>query len=61
MKENRIYDPNTGNHSRSDGSLQTNAIKLEDKIDDLINKIDGNRDSDSDVMAKAFGNIEDSE
>lgn len=53
--ENGRYYENSG--AKMDGYLSTNIIKLKKYLNDLINKVEYNLDSDEDEIVKAFSDI----
>lgn len=53
--ENGRYYENSG--VKMDGYLSTNIIKLKKYLNDLINKVEYNLDSDEDEIVKAFSDI----
>ena len=53
--ENGRYYENSG--AKMDGNLSTNIIKLKKYLNDLINKVEYNLDSDEDEIVKAFSDI----
>lgn len=57
LEEGRVYGYN-GNVSKSDGTLQHNAIKLRKEISSLLTKIEYGKKSDSEVIAEALSNFE---
>lgn len=53
--ENGRYYENSG--AKMDGYLSTNIIKLKKYLNNLINKVEYNLDSDEDEIVKAFSDI----
>lgn len=45
LKNDKVYDPQRGKNSKSDGSLSKNAEELEEKFIALLDKIDNNKKS----------------
>ena len=52
LESGRVYDQAMGN--KMDGYLSTNIIQLRAMFNDLINKIEYNKDSITDEIAAAF-------
>ena len=54
LEEGRYYEKTS---ARGDGYLATNITNLRNKLNDLINKVEYNLDSDEDKIVKAFSDI----
>ncbi|MEG0471105.1 MAG: hypothetical protein RR588_02110 [Solibacillus sp.] len=54
LNNERIFYPGKFTNDKSDGSLQQNIKKLSSKLNDLFNKIEYDKPSDSDQMDEIF-------
>jgi len=56
LEEERIYYPGKFTNNRNDGSLQHNVAEIRKKLNDLFNKIENNKPSDSELIDELFTN-----
>lgn len=54
VKKGRYYGGNDGTNAKGDGSLANNMDKIDEKLNELLAKIENDRPSERDIISRLF-------